>query len=103
VLDASTHHNLAKEDEKISVHNEKAQKSYDAWQKASKAQQIAAGILRGVNPDTQRGLHQTRLQEFTKAHQACERAEGKYQKEVEAEASLKDTGSGKIKLWAPPE
>ncbi|KAJ7816637.1 hypothetical protein B0H14DRAFT_3877805 [Mycena olivaceomarginata] len=43
---ASDHRNLAKEDDKISTHNEKVQKSYDAWQKASKAQQIAAGILR---------------------------------------------------------
>ncbi|KAJ7831393.1 hypothetical protein B0H14DRAFT_3464090 [Mycena olivaceomarginata] len=49
---ASTHRNLAKEDEKVSAHNEKDQKIYDAWQKASKAQQIAAGILQGVNPDT---------------------------------------------------
>ncbi|KAF8189164.1 hypothetical protein K438DRAFT_1936105 [Mycena galopus ATCC 62051] len=97
----STHRNLAKEDEKISAHNDKAQKSYEAWQKASKAQQISTGILRAVNPDIQRDLHHTRLQEFTKACQACERAEGKYQKDVEAGVALKDTGSGKIKLWAP--
>ncbi|KAJ7322000.1 hypothetical protein DFH08DRAFT_969887 [Mycena albidolilacea] len=100
---ALDHRNLAKEDDKISTHNEKVQKSYDAWQKASKAQQIAAGILRGVNPNTQRDLHQTRLQEFTKAREACERAEGKYKKEVETGVALKDMGSGKIKLWAPLE
>ncbi|KAF7334423.1 hypothetical protein MVEN_02271600 [Mycena venus] len=76
----ANHRNLSKEDEKISAHNDKAQKSYDAWQKASKSQQIAAGILRGVNPETQRALYQTRFQEFTKFRQACERAEGKYKK-----------------------
>ncbi|KAJ7722544.1 hypothetical protein B0H14DRAFT_2642118 [Mycena olivaceomarginata] len=61
-------------------------KSYDAWQKASKSQQIAAGILRGVNPNTQRDLHRTRLQEFTKAREACERAEGKYKKRSKLES-----------------
>lgn len=101
--DVANHRNLSKEDEKISAHNSKAQKSYDAWQKASKSQQIAAGILRGVNPETQHALYQTRFQEFTKLRQACERAEGKYKKDVESGVALKDTGSGKIKLWAPPE
>ncbi|KAJ7847228.1 hypothetical protein B0H14DRAFT_3138563 [Mycena olivaceomarginata] len=99
----ANHRNLSKEDEKISAHNDKAQKSYGAWQKASKSQLIAAGILRGVNPETQHALYQTRFQEFTKLRQACERAEGKYQKDVESGVALKDTGSGKIKLWASPE
>ncbi|KAJ7853145.1 hypothetical protein B0H14DRAFT_3136936 [Mycena olivaceomarginata] len=95
----ANHRNLSKEDEEISAHNDKAQKSYGAWQKASKSQLIAAGILQGVNPETQHTLYQTRFQEFTKSHQACELAEEKYQKDVESGVALKDTGSGKIKFF----
>jgi hypothetical protein len=92
---------LGQEDAKISIHYGKIQKSYDAWQQAFKAQQIAAGVLRGVS-DLRTSLHNTRQQEFTKARQSCERAEAKYKKDLEAGKALQGMGSGKVEVWVPP-
>ncbi|KAJ7867739.1 hypothetical protein B0H14DRAFT_3132843 [Mycena olivaceomarginata] len=98
---SSHHRHLGQEDAKISTHYGKIQKSYDAWQQAFKAQQIAAGVLRGVS-DLRTSLHNTRQQEFTKAHQSCERAEAKYKKDLEAGKALQGMGSGKVEVWVPP-
>ncbi|KAJ7854834.1 hypothetical protein B0H14DRAFT_2755868 [Mycena olivaceomarginata] len=98
---SSHHRNLGQEDAKISTHYGKIQKSYDAWQQAFKAQQIAAGVLRGVS-DLRTSLHNTRQQEFTKVRQSCERAEAKYKKDLEAGKALQGMGSGKVEVWVPP-